>query len=242
MRYIVPGAALLAASAFSTSAVAHVSVVSAPSIANKTGIVELAVPHGCTVGETHLDTLRIEVIIPASLTSLRPVYGALGNVAISTETTETGTVTKLIWRKPAESDLGDDTHYYSVQFRARMPNAPFTKIALPTTQYCQHGEEEVSVSWSDVSNSEHDHDSTTVSANPAPMLMIYPARAPGWNQYTTADDQHLHDMGIFNDAEIVWWNDAAYSSNPVTQAMIEADADVSTLSEIHNNATFWVKY
>ncbi|WP_158643540.1 hypothetical protein [Ketobacter alkanivorans] len=49
-------------------------------------------------------------------------------------------------------------------------------------------------------------------------------------------------MSLFSDAEIVWWNDAAYSSNPVTLQMIEAEANVCVLSEIHDNARFRVKY
>lgn len=242
MRFIVPGLILLSGSTFSLSVQAHVSVVSAPAIANKSGIVELAVPHGCTVGESHLDTVRIEVTLPASLTSIRPVYGELGNATISTETLESGVVTKLTWSKPTGTALDGDTHYYSLKFRAKTPDAPFTQIAMPTTQYCLNGEEEVSVSWNQVTEGGHDHGSTSPSANPAPTLMVYPARYPGWNQYSTAAGQHLHDMSIFKDAEIVWWNDAAYSSNPATQAMIEADEDVAALSEIHDNATFWVKY
>lgn len=243
MRPIVPGLILFAGFTLSLSAQAHVSVVGAPAIANKSGIVELAIPHGCTVGEAHLDTVRVEVTVPASLTSLRPVYGDLGNVSISSEGSGASAVTRLVWSKPTGSALNGDTHYYSVKFRARMPDAPFTQIALPTTQYCLNGDEEVSVSWNEVSNEEHDHGSSaSTGENPAPILMVYPARYPGWNQYTTKADQHLHDMRIFNDAEIVWWDNAAYSSNPATQAMITADPDVQPLAEIHDNATFWVKY
>lgn len=239
----VPGLIVLGGCLLSSSVLAHVSVVSAPVFADKTGVVELAVPHGCTVGDAHLDTLRVDVILPASLTNIRPVYGELGNVSITTEGSGASAVTKLVWSKPAGTGLPGDTHYYSVKFRARMPNAPFSQIALPTTQYCQHGDEEVSVSWDQVNSSEHDHGgSASTGDNPAPILVVYPVRYPGWNRYTTAAGQHLHDMRIFKDAEIVWWNNAAYSSNPVTQAMITADPDVTPLSEIHDDATFWVKY
>ncbi len=242
MRYIAAGLTLLSGSTLPVSALAHVSVVSAPVFANQSGIVELAIPHGCTVGEAHLDTVRIEITVPASLTSLRPVYGEMGNVSISTVTEDSGAVTKLVWNKPATTELATDTHYYSVKFRAKMPDAPFTRIALPTVQTCLNGVEEVTVSWDQVSTPGHDHNSSTTDTNPAPLLTVYPQRFPGWNQYTTVADQHLHDMSIFKDAEIVWWNEAAYSPNPTIQALIEADDTVTNLSEIHDNATFWVKY
>ncbi|MEJ2669565.1 MAG: DUF1775 domain-containing protein [Gammaproteobacteria bacterium] len=248
MRQILPGypilqsMVLLGSFSLSLPLHAHVSVASSPAMANERAIVELSIPHGCTVDDVHLDTARVEVLVPESLTGLRPVFGALGNAHIETIATATGSSTRLIWEKPADTVLDDDTHYYSVKFRAQMPDAPFTQIALPTIQYCLNGDEEVSVAWDQAPAGGHDHNSSDTGGNPAPILMVYPTRHAGWNQYSTVVDQHLHDMSILDDAEIVWWNGAAYSSNPTIKAMIETDSSVTPLSEIHDGATFWVKY
>jgi len=213
--------------------VSDVSVSSGPAFANENTMISLSVPHGCE-GE---DTVRIEVMIPETLTGVRPQDVVFGLADI--EADDLGNVIKIVWSKPEGEGRESDTHFYEVSFRARMPDQPFTKVHLPTTQYCLNAlGEELAVSWTTISDS-HDHNGVD---KPAPAMMIYPARHPGWNQYSTTTGQHLHDMSIFDDAEILWWNKAAYSSNPAIMQMIEADSDTSTLTEIHDNATIWVKY
>lgn len=77
-------------------------------------------------------------------------------------------------------------------------------------------------------------------APPAPALVIMPVRMAGWNKYTVKTD--IADMAIFNDAQIVWDGDAAYSSNPVTKELIEGEKGVSVLESITAGDEIWVKY
>jgi hypothetical protein len=52
----------------------------------------------------------------------------------------------------------------------------------------------------------------------------------------------IDDLSIFNDAQIVWSGDDAYSGNPNTAELIEAEDDVDTLESIAAGAEIWVKY
>ncbi|MCP5017935.1 MAG: DUF1775 domain-containing protein [Ketobacter sp.] len=213
---------------------AHVSIVSGPFFVGSRSIVTLSVPHGCD----GYDTIRVEVDIPESFTSIRPLDSVFGSATF--ETRDDGSISKILWTKPLGAGKDSDTHYYTMSFRAVLPDTPFAKAYLPTVQHCvDESGEPLSVSWDEVSDAHGDHGGST---KPAPSLTLMPVRHPGWNQYVTTTGQHLHDMSLFSDAEIVWWNDAAYSSNPVTLQMIEAEVNVGVLSEIHDNATFWVKY
>ncbi|WP_170252824.1 DUF1775 domain-containing protein [Colwellia echini] len=232
---------LLASSCMvAAAAQAHVSIASGPHFVNKSSIIELSIPHGCTdeVSGSE-DTVRIVAKVPSSITSVYAIDAVFGQATVVAMEGE-HSYNEITWVKAAGTERDSDTQYYKVSFRGKLPDAAFSTVFIPTTQYCiNDSEQEISVSW-DVESGGHDHSSST-EGNPAPSLMVMPARSPGWNQYTTGTDQHLHDMSIFNDAEIVWWDDAAYSSNTVTQELIEAEGK-STLSEIHDNASFWVKY
>jgi hypothetical protein len=75
---------------------------------------------------------------------------------------------------------------------------------------------------------------------PAPTLTILPARSPGWNKYEAP--AAISDLSIFDDAEIVWVGDAAYSSNAAYQELIETEDGVTALTEIEAGAEIWVKY
>ncbi|MGB3621085.1 MAG: DUF1775 domain-containing protein, partial [Ketobacter sp.] len=229
------GAVGLGLAILSGSALSHVGVASGPAFAGDRTIVDLSVPHGCD----GMDTLRVEVDIPEQFTSVQPIDNVFGPATF--ETNSEGGISKIIWTKPVENALAADDHYYKLSFRATLPDAPFTVAALPTTQYCQTPDgNETFVSWDELP-AEGGHDHHAAGSHPAPTLMIFPQRFPGWNQYVAPD--HLHDMSIFDDAEIVWKNDVeAYSANPVTLQMIESDADVSVLGQIHPGETFWVKY
>ena len=75
---------------------------------------------------------------------------------------------------------------------------------------------------------------------PAPAIVILPPRFPGWNKFTAPAE--IADLSVFNDAEIVWVGEAAYSSNPATAALIEAEDGVTVLESIPADAEIWVKY
>ena len=232
---------MCSASVLAFQAHSHVTVVSAPYIANTTNIIELNIPHGCSDELSGSeDTVRIEVKVPSTITNIRAMDAVFGQ-ANTQVIDETSDYTLISWDKVPGTERESDTQFYRVGFRGKLPDSPFSTIYLPTTQYCiNDAQEQISVSW-DAHTSGHHYAAAQSSGNPAPSLMVMPSRYPGWNQYTTVADQHLHDMSIFNDAEIVWWNDAAYSVNPVTKTMIENNG-TAVLSEIHDNATFWVKY
>ncbi|CAA0090362.1 Uncharacterised protein [Zhongshania aliphaticivorans] len=211
----------------------HVSVISDTAYAESYYEVTLAIPHGCDGA----DTESVEVVIPDAMTSVTPFLDFTeANIPVVIEKDEaSGAVTKLTFERSETAD--SDSTTYTVSFRGKLGDVPFTTQFFPTTQYCVGGG--VSA-WVGASTS-HDHGSTTESTElPAPSLFVYPARHNGWNQYTAPD--HLHDMSIFDDAEIVWKGTAGYSANPVAMELIEGDEDSSVLSEIHTDESFWVKY
>jgi uncharacterized protein YcnI len=238
LRSILKTTLLTSSCLITAAAQAHVGIVAGPHFSNTTSIVELSIPHGCTDEVSGAeDTIRIVAKVPSSITSVHAIDAVFGQ-ATAVEADQG--YNEITWVKTAGTERDSDTQYYTVSFRGKLPDAIFSTVFIPVTQYCLNdNDQEISVSW-DTETGNHDHGSSG-TANPAPSLMVMPARAPGWNQYTTGADQHLHDMSIFDDAEIVWWNDEAYSSNSVTQALIEAEGKL-TLSEIHDNASFWVKY
>lgn len=225
----------------SVNTIAHVGVANTPLYTGKTQEIVLSVPHGCSetvngVSKSY-DTLRVEVQIPATLTGLRPLDAVFG--AATLEKSEAGTITKVIWTKPDTADKGSDTHQYFFSVRAKVNTTAFTTVYLPTTQYCKNTNgQEISAAWTAIGG-DHDHSATTTE-NPAPSFLVYPVRTKGWNKYIAPD--HLHNMSIFNDAEIVWKGKAGYSANANTAALIKADAAYTELSEIHPDEEFWVKY
>ena len=225
----------------SANVLAHVGVSTAPIFTGKTQEITLSVPHGCSElvngVSTAYDTLRVEVQIPQTLTGLRPLDAVFGSASLVKN--DAGAITKVIWTKPDSADKGADSHQYNFSIRAKVNASAFTTVYLPTTQYCKNSKgEEISAAWTAMSD-DHDH-SATATENPAPSFLVYPARTKGWNKYKAPD--HLHNMSIFNDAEIVWKGKAGYSANANTAVLIAADAAYSVLSEIHPDEEFWVKY
>lgn len=220
--------------ALSPSVFAHAAVTSGTGFVNAYYQVDLAIPHGCDGA----DTYRIEVSIPTELTSIRAVLGELGYAEMETDPA-TGNITKLAWEKSKTDLLESDNHAYNLSFRTKLPETPFTTLYFPTIQYCQDTQGvESTAEW--VGMGGHDHNGGDTDVKPAPKLFIYPERKSGWNQYAAPD--HLHDFSIFDDAAIIWKGTAAYSSNPSTQALIEADESTSVLDAIHPGEEFWVKY
>ncbi|OZG72592.1 hypothetical protein BTA51_15040 [Hahella sp. CCB-MM4] len=214
---------------------AHVSVTSKTAFAGSYYEATLAVPHGCD-GD---DTYKVVMTIPGTFGKVRAIHSSFGPSSIETimdgETITSYTVT---WERSGNVSEAD-TESYNFGFRTKLPDTPFTSIHFPTVQYCRDDEtlEESTSEW--VGTAGHDHDSTSDEL-PAPSLFIYPKRYPGWNQYTV--DEHIHDLSVFDDAEIVWFGTSAYSSNPVTMEMIRADGNAGVLEQIHPGSEIWVKY
>lgn len=208
----------------STTAFAHVSVTKVGT-AGTNQLITFAVGHGCE----GLDTVKIEVKIPEEVASLRAMPSAWGNPVFNRNDEQT--ITSVVWSK-TESLPGDDM-YYQFALRVAVPNAPFTTVLFPTTQTCLDAEgEEVVVEWAAAEETE--------GVEPAPAMLVVPARVPGWNKYTVADE--ITDLAYFADAQIVWSGDAAYSANPATAELIENEDGVTELTEIAAGAEIWVKY
>jgi periplasmic copper chaperone A len=199
---------------------AHMTFVPSPAYANATYVATFQVPHGCTVGEDHFDTVQVDVDIPAGFTSVRAVDTVFGQASVATDTG--GAVAHVTWEKSTAAEAGD-LLYYQVAVRGRLPNAPFTSIQFPSMQTCSDGSV---LDWADES----------------PVLPILPAREIGWNAYTAPVDLDATAIQtFFADAEIVWHEGAAYSPNPVTRDLIAADG-VSALTAIPAGGAVQVKY
>jgi periplasmic copper chaperone A len=209
---------------------AHVSLSSGPGYAAQSQVLTFSVGHGCAGA----DTARIEIKIPKELTSVRGVPNQFGEIAVKKD--DAGTVTSVVWTNAHVRDV--DELFYQLQIRAKIPDAAFSTIYIPVTQVCRGADGvESTVEWSALPSDPAPADG---EATPAAVLQVLPARAPGWNQYTVKDK--ITDLTIFNDAQIVWSDAAAYSANPATKKQIAAESDVTPLTEIAAGATIWVKY
>ncbi len=221
---------------------AHVSISGTPSVpvANKTYEAVFNVPHGCSDSEGRaFDTYQVEIQIPDSVTNVRPADSTFGNATVVKN--EAGVITSIIWNKAEGAELPADDHFYKFTVRGKLPDAPFTTVYFPTIQRC-HGVDnaELTAEWTATDGGEHDHAAAATEESPAPSIFVYPARNAGWNQYTVTE--HVHDLSVFADAEIVWAGTAAYSPNPNTTALIQAEEDVTVLDAIHPGTQIWVKY
>ena len=231
LRYsLMVAAALLALPA---SALAHVSV-SGAAYANQNTLLTFGVGHGCE----GTDTVAIEVSIPKEVSGVRGVpHGVFTNLEVKTD--DAKIVTAVIWKKDSARDLDDG--YYQLQLRAKMPDAPFSTVLFPTKQTCRAADgTETVVDWKATPAELEGLPEGEEGPEPAPALTVLPVRAPGWNKFTTK--VAINDLAIFNDAEIVWVGEAAYSSNPTTTEQIKGEDDVTPLTKIAANAEIWVKY
>jgi periplasmic copper chaperone A len=233
MLFRTSSSAALAACAalFCTTTVrAHVSLSSGPGYAAQSQVLTFSVGHGCS----GVDTARIEVKIPKELSSVRAMPSVFGDVELQKD--DAGIVTAVIW-KNAHLRATDEL-FYQLQIRAKIPDAAFSTVYIPVTQVCRTPEGvESTVEWSALPSDPAPADG---EATPAAVLKVLPVRVPGWNQYTVKDK--ITDLSVFDDAQIVWSGDAAYSANPATKQQISAESDVNALSEIAAGATIWVKY
>jgi hypothetical protein len=214
----------VAVSLMCTVAQAHVSVSSGPVFAGATSELTFNIGHGCEGA----DTFRIEVRIPAGVTSVRPVDSVFGKAVVTKDAA--GTVTSVTWTKAAADVLPADTQLYKLTVSAKLPNAPFTTLSFPTIQGCRAAD-----------GTELTHEWTGATAtDPAPSVFLFPARTPGWNKYTV--DQPIKDLTVFKDAQIVWAGTAAYSANPSTLGLIQQEANTQVLSDIQPGTEIWIRY
>jgi len=214
------------------TAYAHVSVAG-PGTANSTYEATFGIGHGCEGSDTK--TLRVK--IPAGVTSVRPLHGGVfGYPAI--EKDQAGAVTYVTWTKSAVDGPDADDKYYKLGIRLKLPDAPFTTVYFPTIQTCVSG---AVTEWVGENQTEsHAADAGVEAPEPAPALVVLPARSAGWNKFTVP--VALKDLSIFNDAQIVWSGTAAYSNNPSTKALIGSEPNTTLLTEIPAGAEIWVKY
>jgi uncharacterized protein YcnI len=211
---------------------AHASLTSGPGYANQTQILTFGVGHGCAGA----DTVRVEVSIPKEVGSVKPLPSAWGEPEIKAD--DAGIITSVAWSK-AKARSSDDS-YYQFALRAKVPDAPFTSVYFPTKQVCRAADgKETTVDWAALPG-EATEAASGEESTPAPALNILPVRYPGWNKISVTAD--IKDLKIFNDAQIVWQGDAAYSGNPTTVAQIKSESDVKELTEIKAGSEIWVKY
>ena len=227
---IMVGACLLA---LPGSALAHVSV-SGAAYANQNALLTFGVGHGCEGA----DTVAIEVSIPKEVTGVRIMPSGVFPTA-EVKTDDAKIVTAVVWTK--DTARATDDGYYQLQIRAKLPDAPFTTVVFPTKQTCKAADgTELVTNWAATPEEVAGLPEGEEGPEPAPALVVLPVRAPGWNKFTTK--VAINDLKIFNDAEIVWVGDAAYSGNPTTAAQIKNEDDVTELTKIAANAEIWVKY
>src|SRR6188768_18791 len=146
-RMILPALCTAFAALVSSTATAHVSIASGPAFANTSQEIAFGVGHGCD----EADTYRVQVEIPASVTSVRPETSDFGQVDV--ETDASGAVVSVTWTK---SDVLDsDTQYYKLLLRLKAPDQPFSTVYLPAHQTCRakDGTETV-VDWVGIDNSD----------------------------------------------------------------------------------------
>jgi len=220
--------------ASATPASAHVSVVSGAGVANATQEVHFGVGHGCAGA----DTVRVRVEIPASVTSVRPMPSDFGRISV--EKDAAGLVSAVVWQKADADFLDADLAYYKLTIRLKVPNQPFTAVFFPAHQVCRAADGTMTtVRWVGLPGDPVVDGGA--SDEPAPALVVVPARRAGWNKLTVA--AAVSDLAtFFADALIVWKGAAAWSPNPATTDLIGATAGVTALTALAANDEIWVRY
>ncbi len=214
------------------TAFAHVSI-GGPGYAGTSQVVTFGVGHGCEGA----DTYSVEVTIPKEVTTVRAMPSTFGNAVVTAD--DTGIVTSVKWTKAAAVSPQDD-QYYQLAIRIGVPKTPFTTLLFPTKQTCRKGDGTESVVDWKATPEEVAAAKEGEEPEPAPALVILPVRAGGWNKFKVPSK--ITDLAIFDDAQIVWVGDAAYSSNETTKELIKSEDGVTELTEIAANAEVWVKY
>lgn len=214
------GCALLASAPL---ALAHVSA-DGPAFAGENQVIAFHVGHGCSGA----DTYSLEIHLPEEVISVRAMPSAFGSAQVVTDDAQLPT--SVIWTKSGEDLKATDDQYYELKIRIAVPDQPFSTLEFPTTQICRAEDgTETTVEWDGSAD------------EPSPSVVVMPARAAGWNKYTVSGS--IDDLeAYFGDAQIVWAGNAAYSANPTTMALIEAEANVEPLATIEAGTEIWVKY
>lgn len=217
----------LALTLWAAPALAHVSVAG-PGFAGKSQVLVFSVGHGCEGA----DTTGIRVSIPKEVVSVRALPSAFDHVEI--EKNDEGAVVAVVWTK--DDVRPADDHYYQFSIRIGVPDVPFSTIHFPTRQTCHTADgEEIVVDWAETSVGSGDGED-----EPAPGLRVLPPRVAGWNEYSVVAE--IKDLSVFDDAQIVWVGDAAYSPNPSIQAVIAKDTRIKPLETVPAGSKVWVKY
>jgi hypothetical protein len=192
-------------------------------VAGKTYTGTLNAGHGCEVAVVNstaikYDTERLEVVIPAGVTGVRPMDATWGKATVEKDLVS-GNVTKIIWTNANVHT--EDSNLYQATFRATLPDAPMTILAFDVLQVCDSGN--ATAAW---------------AGKDAAKLYVQPARKPGWNKYTAqVAIESATFPNFFADAQIVWAGGAAYSPNAETTKLI-----TNALTTIPAGLEFWVKY
>jgi uncharacterized protein YcnI len=212
---------------------AHISVASGPGFANATQEIVFGIGHGCAGADTN----RVRIEIPPDVLSVRPLRSDFG--AVSVEKDAAGTITAVSWQKAAGDALDADIAYYKLVIRLKVPNKPFATYFFKAHQTCRAMDGTLTtVDWTMLPT---DPVGDAGADEPAPALVVLPARQPGWNKYVVP--QAIADVtAIFGDAQIVWKGTAAYSANPTTTELIAATPGVSALTAIAAGDEIWVRY
>ncbi|MFT3837906.1 MAG: DUF1775 domain-containing protein [Myxococcaceae bacterium] len=215
----------------STLAWAHVTVASGPAFANTSQEITFSVGHG----EDNADTSSVRIEVPASVASVKAERSDFSAPAI--ETDNTGVTTAVSWHKPDSELLPADYGYYKLTMRVKVPNAPFTTVYFPAHQVCMHTDGGIiPVDWVGTTAADAD-----AGIEPAPALIILPARQPGWNRFTVPVAVSALST-YFSDAQIVWKGTSAYSANPNTASQIGNTSGVFALTALAAGDEIWVKY
>lgn len=218
---------------------AHIEINSGPATANASNKITFAVGHGCTTQEgVHLDTLSVQIDIPANVTSVRALPNSFAsNVEITLVPETTDVVKSILWTRGDTANVGDhDLSYYEVTIRARMPNTPFVSIPFTVTQKCSNkaGDIQRTVIWG------------SSTENPAPSLRVVAPRRTGWTKVTIPAGVTLQAAELaafFGDAQIVWRGNAAYSASADISAMITTTPGVTALTPpLNGGDVLWVRY
>jgi periplasmic copper chaperone A len=224
--------ALLLSAILSTSAIAeaHPTVVSGPAASGRSQKITFGVAHGCEGA----DTVKIRVEIPDGISGVRALTSDFGKPSFKDDGTN---VTEVTWEKPAGDRQAKDFQYYELTLRARVNAPAFTTVLFRVFQTCLTDAGEIEVPWIAPPGGE---------GEPAPSLVVVPARVPGWNRYVLGASTTVRaaDLPIFlGDALIVWRGTQAFSTNASTREMIAGTPGVTLLTgDLRPDDVLWVKY